>query len=453
MATMITSDCINCGACEPECPNNAISQGDPVYVIDPALCTECVGFHDYEACAAVCPVDVCVTDPNNIESEEVLIERARKLHPETDFGGNFQSRFRKAANGEAAAAPVAEAPKPAAAAPAAKPAAAPKPAPAASAPKPAAAAPLQKAPEPKPAPRPKKVFPNELTTSFDEVSSQYRGSGAFSKGLRKLLVIAGQPILGALPHQAKKRIEAAVQSGAFTVAGSTGLNILLNIVLYPLIAIAIAAGLNGVAIMFSQGINGFVLLGIVVGVAEGVYRLRDGVFHAKPASEMSFPAAIYGVPLGLALQPLLGIDREVIRELPIPVDGFYSKGFVEKLERERRYGNVYTVEDRGGAFLVQMEFPRYVPDIGIPATAQFRNQMPDYDYDLSLRDSELVIKGKCADEKLRNISSSIGAFPPEFTTVIPLKEPVSGFTHKFDDKVLQVFVVKDSATHGERVYH
>ena len=95
MATMITSDCINCGACEPECPNNAISQGDPVYVIDPLLCTECVGFHDYEACAAVCPVDVCVTDQNNIESEEVLIARARALHPETNFGESFQSRFRK----------------------------------------------------------------------------------------------------------------------------------------------------------------------------------------------------------------------------------------------------------------------------------------------------------------------------------------------------------------------
>ena len=95
MATMITNDCINCGACEPECPNNAISQGDPVYVIDPQLCTECVGFHDYEACAAVCPVDVCVTDPNNIESEEVLIARARVIHPETNFGDGFESRFRK----------------------------------------------------------------------------------------------------------------------------------------------------------------------------------------------------------------------------------------------------------------------------------------------------------------------------------------------------------------------
>lgn len=95
MATMITNECINCGACEPECPNNAISQGDPVYVIDPLLCTECVGFHDYEACAAVCPVDCCVTDPNNIESEEALIARARSLHPETQFSDNFESRFRK----------------------------------------------------------------------------------------------------------------------------------------------------------------------------------------------------------------------------------------------------------------------------------------------------------------------------------------------------------------------
>ena len=105
MATMIASECINCGACEPECPNNAISQGDPIFVIDPKLCTECVGFHDYEACAAVCPVDVCITDPNNIETEEALIARARTLHPETNFGDHFESRFRKG-EGKAAASPA-----------------------------------------------------------------------------------------------------------------------------------------------------------------------------------------------------------------------------------------------------------------------------------------------------------------------------------------------------------
>jgi ferredoxin len=82
MATMITAECINCGACEPECPNQAISQGEEIFVIDPKLCTECVGFHDEEACAAVCPVDCCVPDPARTETEEALLARAVALHPD-----------------------------------------------------------------------------------------------------------------------------------------------------------------------------------------------------------------------------------------------------------------------------------------------------------------------------------------------------------------------------------
>ena len=82
MATHITSECINCDACVPECPNDAISQGDETYVIDAAKCTECVGFHEAEACQAVCPVTCCVTDPAHAEVEEVLIARAVALHPE-----------------------------------------------------------------------------------------------------------------------------------------------------------------------------------------------------------------------------------------------------------------------------------------------------------------------------------------------------------------------------------
>jgi ferredoxin len=60
MALKITEECINCGACEPECPNGSISQSDELYVIDAAKCTECKGQHDAPACAAVCPVDCCV---------------------------------------------------------------------------------------------------------------------------------------------------------------------------------------------------------------------------------------------------------------------------------------------------------------------------------------------------------------------------------------------------------
>ena len=78
---MITEECINCGACEPECPNDAIAMGVEVFEIDPQLCTECVGFHEMESCAAVCPVDCCVPDPNNEESEAVLFDRAKEIHP------------------------------------------------------------------------------------------------------------------------------------------------------------------------------------------------------------------------------------------------------------------------------------------------------------------------------------------------------------------------------------
>jgi 4Fe-4S binding domain len=468
MATMITSECINCGACEPECPNNAISQGDPIFVIDPVLCTECVGFHDYEACAAVCPVDCCVTDPNNIETEEALIARARVLHQDTDFGENFQSRFRKG-EGQAGAT-AAEATKPANPAPApaapaaetpapAKPAVESKPVQAGPTPKPVAA-PIasQPAAAPKPVaqvkkvPPPKKTFPNELPVSFEEISSRYKTSGSLSQGWLRIGILLAQPVLGALPHEMKKRIEDAVQSPLFTVAGSTGLNIVHNTVLYPLVAMAVAVGLHGPEILGSQAINSYVLIGVLVGVVEAVFRLRGGIFGLKPVDEMSFPASFYGVPLALVLGPLLEKHGGLIRELPIPVDGFYSKGFVEKLERERRYGNVYTVEDRGGAFLLRMEFPRRMPDIGIASRSKLPDELPDYDYDLLLRDGQFIIKGRCTDEGVRKISSSLGAFPPEFTTVIALKEKIVGFAHHFEDKLLEVFLLKEDRNQWGNAY-
>ena len=110
MATTITSECINCGACEPECPNTAIYEGgasyeaqgqshaalaQDIYYIVPEKCTECVGFFDQEQCAAVCPVDCCVPNPKDVESEEQLIAKAKVIHPDQEFGATFPSRFRK----------------------------------------------------------------------------------------------------------------------------------------------------------------------------------------------------------------------------------------------------------------------------------------------------------------------------------------------------------------------
>lgn len=114
MAIMITDECINCGACEPECPNNAIYEGgvewafsdgtnvsgtitlidgrevdaeaqnepiaEDIYYIVPDKCTECMGFHEEPQCAAVCPVDCCVPDPDHEESEDTLLARKANLH-------------------------------------------------------------------------------------------------------------------------------------------------------------------------------------------------------------------------------------------------------------------------------------------------------------------------------------------------------------------------------------
>ena len=116
MAIIITDECINCGACEPECPNNAIYEGavdwkasdgtslkgtvtlksgltmdanapkrpvsDDVYYIVPDKCTECKGFHEEPQCAAVCPVDCCVPDDNHVETDAELLGKKAFLHGE-----------------------------------------------------------------------------------------------------------------------------------------------------------------------------------------------------------------------------------------------------------------------------------------------------------------------------------------------------------------------------------
>lgn len=79
MALIIGNECINCDVCEPECPNGAISQGEDIYVINPNLCTECVGHHDEPQCIEVCPVNCISKDPQHIEDKESLYQKYLKL--------------------------------------------------------------------------------------------------------------------------------------------------------------------------------------------------------------------------------------------------------------------------------------------------------------------------------------------------------------------------------------
>ncbi len=79
MALLISDECINCDLCRPECPNEAISDGDDHYLIDPALCTECVGHFDESQCISVCPVDCIAVDPRHIEDKAGLLNKYNRL--------------------------------------------------------------------------------------------------------------------------------------------------------------------------------------------------------------------------------------------------------------------------------------------------------------------------------------------------------------------------------------
>ena len=79
MALKITEECINCDVCEPVCPNQAISLGPEIYVIDPERCTECVGHFEVSQCVEVCPVACIPLDPSHSETREELMAKYRRL--------------------------------------------------------------------------------------------------------------------------------------------------------------------------------------------------------------------------------------------------------------------------------------------------------------------------------------------------------------------------------------
>jgi ferredoxin len=474
MATTITSECINCGACEPECPNTAIYAGgvpwelngtpgpaiaQDIYYIVPSKCTECVGFYDHEACAAVCPVDCCIPDPANLESESVLLARVRELHPDETFADDAPSRFRKegaateaapaakpaqaVANGSA----VAAAPKPAAAAPAAP---APKPAGAPVAPVAAAGLAMMHLPKDigaLPGPVPDKHFPDELDADFDTVLASVDASPVRKAPAPVQIAFRlAEPILGAMPDGVKSNLEHAVgTTSGFSRIRSTALNMILNLALYPAILIWFAVAVLGDR-LFSQSTGGWIMLGVLIASGEAAWRLREGVIHAKPAHELTYRGCWYGLalaPLGSILAHAGGAGRKTERK--VAFDGFEGTMHEDKTERDRRYGTVYTVAEYANAYLVRLEMPRKLPPSSLKRLWNLPDEMPDYDYNIMLGDNVITISASVRGETIRRLSYVSSSFPADFTTRIEFGKPVGAFKHRMREKVLEVIVLKADA--------
>ena len=62
MSLSIIETCVNCWACVDVCPNDAIYQSSPHFLIDPKKCTECEGDYADPQCSSICPIEGAILD-------------------------------------------------------------------------------------------------------------------------------------------------------------------------------------------------------------------------------------------------------------------------------------------------------------------------------------------------------------------------------------------------------
>jgi hypothetical protein len=253
----------------------------------------------------------------------------------------------------------------------------------------------------------------------------------------KLLIALAQPILGALPYGKKREIERAVADRRyFSVAGATGLNALHNMLLYP-IGLAVVGAVALDRSVFSDQLKWLLFLGVVLATLESIWRMRES-FRGAPAEDVVYRAAVYGLPLVPLAAPIVSLAGRPEAQGSVGQDGFTDSRFGDKLERERRYGEVYRVREDMNGCMVEFEFPRVVPPSGIKEELGVGDEMPDYDYDIALAHDQLTIVGKVTDEKVRRIAAVSPAFPPDFTTHIKLPIRPAGFRHRMQGKSLEI---------------
>lgn len=473
MATVITKECINCGACEPECPNVAIYAGgieyesgsekhaalsDEFFYIVPSKCTECVGFHDHEACAAVCPVDCCIPDPAIVEDEALLLERARVLHPERVFGDDFPSRFRNrrressvklntAASNPAIAetlralpgaedlpkrpailgplpveqepsTPVVsstgtEKPKRAAAVDEAGVATPPSDAlhttTTPEAPKAASANTTPAAPKASPAIEASNTTATPAAPKASPVPDASNAAPAASKP------IAPKPVPPKPAPVAPAKTEAPATEAPATAA--------------PAAVEEAAQVASPEPAPFRGGHPG-------VPSADDLAGPFDALLETlRPRRR------------GLARLPLLGrwfAARSNSRASGVvPHDGFLSGSHESKRERERRYGEVYEVEEWSDGLYLRMELPRRIPVSQARDRLALGDEMPDYDIALEATKEGLRVRGSVVDDRLRSLCGVSPSFPADFLTVIPVEGAIHGLCRRYGDKVLEVVVLKE----------
>ena len=151
---------------------------------------------------------------------------------------------------------------------------------------------------------------------------------------------------------------------------------------------------------------------------------------------------------------LMALDRlrppTARHQRQVAFDGYRNPLHDEKMDRDRRYGTVYTVIEHANAYLVSIEMPRRIPASSLKELWGLPDEMPDYDYTITLHDRVLAVRAGVRGEAMRRLSYISPSFPADFLTRVEFERPVSAFKHRLRDKVLEIVVFKSTDSSAGR---
>ena len=267
----------------------------------------------------------------------------------------------------------------------------------------------------------------------------------------RLLVMFSQLVLGAFDAKFKRELEEMAQNPIiFSAAVSTGINSLINLTLYPLVLFLLFSGGNIESALFTGKGNFAIFLGVVLAILEGLYRFRDDLTTTDTEESSRYGASIYGWIPSLIARVLLPVLRPVIVTEPasprstmpgaVLTDGPIYQEDVR--ERYRRYGMLNRIEEKVDRYIIEIEFPRWVPDSAYKRKYNLPDRMPDYTYQVNLGEGTVNTEAKLEDPRFTEFVGRTSSFPLGFSNMFRINGQPENFQAMLRDKVLQIIVPK-----------
>jgi NAD-dependent dihydropyrimidine dehydrogenase PreA subunit len=264
-------------------------------------------------------------------------------------------------------------------------------------------------------------------------------------------VMFSQLVLGAFDAKFKRELEEMAQNPIiFSAAVSTGINSLINLTLYPLVLFLLFSGGNIESALFTGKGNFAIFLGVVLAILEGLYRFRDDLTTTDTEESSRYGASIYGWIPSLIARVLLPVLRPVIATEPASPrstmpGAVLTNGPIyqeDVRERYRRYGMLNRLEEKVDRYIIEIEFPRWVPDSAYKRKYNLPDRMPDYTYQVNLGEGTVTSEAKLEDPRFTEFVGRTSSFPLGFSNMFRINGQPENFQAMLRDKVLQIIVPK-----------